>query len=133
MEPDMPDVLVEVRGSWLGKRKLRFLEAIHVALVEAIRIPLDDKVLRLVEHAPDNFIIPGDKGERYTRVEIMLFAGRSLDAKRKLYQTIVRNLEPFGIPGTDIKIVLVEVPAENWGIRGGHAASDIDLGFEVRV
>ncbi|HWG80332.1 MAG TPA: tautomerase family protein [Stellaceae bacterium] len=129
----MPDVLVEVRGSWLGPRKPRFLEAIHAALVDAIRIPPDDKVLRLVEHAPENFIIPGDKGGHYTRIEITMFAGRSLDAKRKLYQAVVRNLEPFGVPGADIKIVLVEVPAENWGIRGGHAACDIDLGFEVRV
>lgn len=129
----MPDVLVEVRGSWLGQRKTRFLAAVHGALVEAIRIPQDDKVLRLIEHAPENFIIPGDKGEHYTRIEITLFAGRSLDAKRKLYQAIVRNLEPFGVPGADIKIVLVEVPPENWGIRGGHAASDIELGFEVRV
>jgi phenylpyruvate tautomerase PptA (4-oxalocrotonate tautomerase family) len=129
----MPDVLVEVRGRWLGERKSRFLEAIHAALVDALRIPLDDKVLRLVEHAPDNFIIPRDKGEHYTRIEIAMFAGRSLDAKRKLYQAIVRNLEPFGVPGADIKIVLVEVPAENWGIRGGRAASDIELGFEVRV
>lgn len=40
----MPDVLVEVRGSWLGARKPRFLEAIHAALVDAIRIPRDDKV-----------------------------------------------------------------------------------------
>ena len=129
----MPDVLVEVRGRWLGKKKPRFLEAIHAALVEAIRIPLDDKVLRIVEHAPEDFIIPGDKGERYTRIEIMMFAGRSLDAKRQLYQAIVKNLEPFGVPGGDIKIVLAEVPAENWGIRGGHAACDIELGFEVRV
>lgn len=129
----MPDVLVEVRGRWLGERKARFLGAVHAALVEALRIPHDDKVLRLVEHAAEDFIIPGDKGERYTRIEIMMFAGRSLDAKRKLYQAIVRNLEPFGVPGTDIKIVLVEVPAENWGIRGGHAACDIELGFDVRV
>jgi phenylpyruvate tautomerase PptA (4-oxalocrotonate tautomerase family) len=129
----MPDVLIEVRGRWLGDRKSRFLEAVHAALVDAIRIPLDDKVLRIIEHAPEDFVIPSDKGERYTRIEITMFSGRSLNAKRKLYKTIVQNLAPFGVPGADIKIVLVEVPAENWGIRGGHAACDIDLGFEIRV
>ena len=30
-------------------------------------------------------------------------------------------------------ITLRESPAENWGIRGGQAASDVDLGFDVNV
>lgn len=129
----MPDVLVEVRGSWLGPKKSQFLDAIHAALVEAIKIPRDDKVLRFVAHAPEDFVIPPARGEKFTRIEITLFAGRSLEAKRKLYKAIVRNLEPFGVPPMDVKIALIEVPAENWEIRGGHAASDIDIGFEVRV
>ena len=129
----MPDVLVEVRGGWLGARKAAFLEAIHAALVEALKIPPGDKVMRFVAHAPDDFVIPPARGEKYTRIEITMFAGRSLDAKRKLYRTIVHNLAAFDVPATDIKIVLVDVPAENWGIRGGHAGCDIDLGFEVAV
>lgn len=129
----MPDVLIEVRGGWVGDRKARFIEAIHSALVETIKIPPDDKVLRFVAHAPEDFVIPPAFSERFTRIEITMFAGRSLEAKRKLYKAIVRNLEPFGVPAKDVKIVLVEVPAENWGVRGGHAACDIDLGFEIRV
>ena len=129
----MPDVLVEVRGNWLGDEKARFLDAIHSAMVETIKIPHNDKVLRFHSYALDDFVIPPERGERFTRIEITMFAGRSLEAKRKLYRAIVRNLEPFGVPPTDVKIALIEVPATNWGIRGGHAASDIDLGFEVRV
>ena len=97
------------------------------------RYPLDDKLLRLVAHAPDDFIIPPGRGEKFTRIEITLFNGRSLEAKRKLYTAIVRNLEPFGVPAEDVKIILLEVPPENWGVRGGHAACDIDIGFKVRV
>ena len=129
----MPDVLIEVRGGWVGDRKTRFIEAIHAALVETIKIPPDDKVLRFVDYAAEDFIIPPAFGEKFTRVEITMFSGRSLDAKRALYKAIVRNLKPFGVPASDVKIVLIEVPAENWGIRGGHAACDIDLGFEIRV
>nr|WP_238326414.1 tautomerase family protein [Desulfuromonas acetoxidans] len=61
------------------------------------------------------------------------FAGRSLDAKRSLYQAIVNNLEPFGIPKSHVKIMLREITAENWGIRGGQAACDVELGFKVDV
>jgi phenylpyruvate tautomerase PptA (4-oxalocrotonate tautomerase family) len=62
-----------------------------------------------------------------------MFAGRSLDAKRHLYRAVVRNLGRLGIPPSDVLIALREVALENWGIRGGTPASDVDLGFEVDV
>lgn len=129
----MPDVLIEVRGNWIGTRKAQMIEAVHGALVEAIKIPRDDRVLRFVSHATEDFVIPPHHGEKFTRIEITMFAGRSRDAKRKLYREIVRRLEPFGVPSKDVKIVLVEVTSENWGLRGGHAGCDIDLGFEINV
>jgi phenylpyruvate tautomerase PptA (4-oxalocrotonate tautomerase family) len=45
----------------------------------------------------------------------------------------VANLGRLGIPASDVIIVLDEVPLENWGIRGGTPASDVDLGSEVGV
>jgi len=132
-EWNMPDVLVEVKGFWLGQQKSQFLDAVHAALIETLRTPPEDKVLRVIEYAAEDFVIPQATSERFTRIEITMFAGRSSDAKRALYQTIVRNLETFRVPPEDIKVVLVEVPAENVGIRGGRAACDIDLGYEIRV
>jgi phenylpyruvate tautomerase PptA (4-oxalocrotonate tautomerase family) len=129
----MPDVLVEVRGKWLGVRKRDFLDAIHSALVEAIKIPPEDRVTRLVEYKADDFVTPPKLSPRFTRIAITMYAGRSLDAKRRLYRAITRNLEPFGVPPKSVKIVLMEVPGENWGVRGGHAACDIDLGFDLHV
>ena len=38
-----------------------------------------------------------------------------MDAKRTLYQAIVRNLAPLGVPALDIKITLIETAPENWG------------------
>ncbi|NJH96449.1 tautomerase family protein, partial [Salmonella enterica subsp. enterica serovar Anatum] len=61
------------------------------------------------------------------------FAGRTLDTKRNLYRSIVENLSVLGIPKDHIKILLREIPAENWGIRGGQAACDVDLGFDIQV
>jgi hypothetical protein len=29
--------------------------------------------------------------------------------------------------------MLREIPKENWGIRGGQAACDVELGFKVEV
>ena len=129
----MPDILVEVRGGWIGSRKKELMLAIHGALIESIKTDPEDKVIRLVEHSPDDFIVPIPAGDRFTRIEITMFVGRSIEAKRMLYKTMVKALAAFGIPAKDTKIVLVEVPLENVGIRGGQAACDIQLSYEVKV
>jgi phenylpyruvate tautomerase PptA (4-oxalocrotonate tautomerase family) len=125
--------LVEVKGRWLGQRKAQFLEAVHSALVATLHTPEEDKVLRLVEHAAEDFTIPRAMSEKFTRLEITMFAGRSGETKRALYKAIVRSLEPFGVPPEDIKVILLEVPPGNVGLRGGKAASDVDLGYEIQV
>ena len=129
----MPNVLVETRGGWLGAKRTALLDAMRAATVEALRIPADALVLRLVEHPMECFAVPDGAAERYTHIVIQMFAGRSLSAKRALYQAIVRNLEPFGVPPDDVRIILQEVARENVGMRGGKAAADLELGYEVKV
>ena len=126
----MPNATIEVRRQYTRAEEAGIVDAVHAAMIEGLRIPEADKTVRLVVHEPHRF--PHDS-ERYTLVDIDLFSGRSLGAKRALYSAIVRNLEPFDIPGDQIKILLRESPAENWGIRGGVPASEVDLGFEVNV
>jgi phenylpyruvate tautomerase PptA (4-oxalocrotonate tautomerase family) len=129
----MPNVLIETRAGWLGAKRTALLDAIQAATVEALRIPSDALVLRLVEHPMECFAVPDGAAERYTHIVIQMLAGRSLSAKRALYQAIVRNLEPFGVPPDDTRIILNDIPHENVGMRGGKAAADLELGYEVRV
>jgi phenylpyruvate tautomerase PptA (4-oxalocrotonate tautomerase family) len=129
----MPDVLAEVRKGWIADGGSRFLDAIHAGIVEALHTPEDDKVLRLVQHPPEDFAIPGSAGERYSHIEITMFAGRTPAAKRALYRAIVRNLERFGVPPDDVKIILIEVSPESVGMRGGIAACDLDIGYAIKV
>jgi phenylpyruvate tautomerase PptA (4-oxalocrotonate tautomerase family) len=86
-------------------------------------------------HEPHRFACPPDRKhpEAYTVVTISAFAGRSLDAKRLLYRSIVENLLPLGIPSDHVLILLQEVPRENWGVRGGQAACDVDIGFKIEI
>jgi phenylpyruvate tautomerase PptA (4-oxalocrotonate tautomerase family) len=129
----MPDVLIEVRGDWLGNRKADFIEAVEKGIVKALRTPKEDKILRLIEHSLDNFSIPIWAGERFTHIEITMFRGRSIEIKRDLYRTIVENLAPFGVPPNDVKIILIEVLPSEVGMRGGRAASDLELGYDVAI
>lgn len=131
----MPTVLIEVRKQYPSEQEGALIEAVHSALREAFKILPDDKNVRLVVHQPHRFACPPDqeKPEAYTHIGIDVFPGRSLDAKRKLYQAIVNNLEPLGIPKNHVIILLREIAKDNWGIRGGQAGCDVELGFKLEV
>lgn len=131
----MPSILIEVRKHYTEEQEVALIEAVHAALRHAFKILPGDRNVRLVVHAPHRFACPPakEKPDVYTHISIDAFAGRSLDAKRLLYRSVVDNLAALGIPKDHVKIVLRELPKENWGIRGGQAGCDVDLGFEVEV
>lgn len=129
----MPLATVEVRTKYSPQQEIAIIDAVHAAMVEGIKIPEWDKNVRLIAHEPHRFAVPPGYGERYALISIDLFVGRSLDAKRALYRAIAARLEPLGIPPREVKVLLREIPRENFGVRGGVPASEIDLGFEVNV
>lgn len=131
----MPSVLIEVRQEYPQDIEKGIMEAVHKALRDSFKIKPGDRNVRLLVHPPHRFECPPERTqpEYYTHISIDCFIGRSLDAKRSLYQNIVANLEAFDIPGDHVKIMLRELPKENWGIRGGQAACDVQLGFKVEV
>lgn len=129
----MPIARIEVKRSWPPDKQQYLIEATHAAMVEALKIPKHDRLIRFVEYRPEHFAAPPGVSENYTLVEISLFPSRSLDAKRNLYQGIVKRFGEIGIEPMDVRVVLYEVPMENWGIRGGVPASDVDPGFKIDV
>jgi phenylpyruvate tautomerase PptA (4-oxalocrotonate tautomerase family) len=120
-------------GTWARGSEREVIETVQSALLSALKIPDYDRDVVLDIYDAATRIVPTGRSERYTRIEVVMFSGRSLDAKGALYQALVANLSALGVPATEIKIILQEVPAENWGLRGGQPASEIDLGFEVDV
>ena len=128
----MPLVKVSLLKGKSIEEKKALLDAIHAALLDAFKIPENDRTQRIFEFEPENFDIPEEKTSNYTIIEIDVFPGRSLDAKRKLYQKIVQNLNEQ-IQPNDILVVSKEPPLDNWGVRGGMPASEIDLGFKLDV
>lgn len=129
----MPLAKIEVRKSRPATEATALIEAIYQALREALKVPERDRQIRYIEYKPEHFAVPPGATENYTFVEITMFPGRSLNAKRTLYQTIVKRFGALGIAPSDVFIVLNEPPLDNWGIRGGVPASEIDLGFNLKV
>ena len=129
----MPLVRLEVRQGRSATQKQALLDAAHAALVEALGIPDHDRMQRIVEHARDDLELPPGSSDDFVLVEVTMFAGRSRQAKRLLYQALVRNFGMLGVAPANVLVVLQEPPMENWGIRGGKPASEVDLGFRVEV
>ena len=127
----MPLVHVHLRAGRTRAQKQAILDALHAAFVEALRIPQTDRNQLLHEYAPEDF--EARYGPEGLFVEAMVFPGRSLDAKRKLYRLIAEGMDAAGVGRDKVLVVLHEPALENWGIRGGQAATDVDLGFKVEV
>jgi phenylpyruvate tautomerase PptA (4-oxalocrotonate tautomerase family) len=128
----MPSTRI-VTGSWARGSECKVIEAVQSALLSSLKLPDYDRDVVLDIYDETTRIVLTGRSQRYTRVEVTLFAGRSMEAKRALYKAMVANLAQLGVPENEVKTVLIEVPAENWGLRGGYPASEIDLGFKIDV
>lgn len=128
----MPAVQI-ITGEWARGRESDLIDAVQSAMVSTIKIPEWDRDVIVDLYDAVQRAVPSGKSERYTRIEIKLFSGRSIEAKRELYRAIVENLAALGVPELETKIILVEVPMQNWGLRGGKPGSDIEIGFKVEV
>jgi phenylpyruvate tautomerase PptA (4-oxalocrotonate tautomerase family) len=128
----MPATRIETRTGWINGRRAELLEAVQRALVEGIRIPEEDRCIRLYELPAEAVLAPPGTTDKYTVVEVSMFKGRSLEAKRRLYSALARELAAFGLERRDVKVLIHELVRENWSV-GGVALSDVELGFTVEV
>lgn len=128
----MPCVRITT-GMWAMGAEMRLIEAVQAALVSAFEIPEWDRDIVLDLYDATRRIVSTGRSERYTRIENIGIAARSMDAKRALFKSIVNNLEAVGVPRNESRIVLLEPPPENWGIKGGVPASETDFGFRIEV
>ena len=128
----MPIVDISLLSGWGVEDRRKISDEVHSALVETFKIPDSDYTHRVRDYKKDEFILPGNRSGRYALIEITALAGRSRDAKKKLYRTIVDRLSKFGIAPNDTMIVIHEPTKENWGING-QPADEIDLGYKLDV
>lgn len=128
----MPSTRIETRVGWLDGRHEELIAAVQAALVAGIGIPEDDLSIRILEYPVSCFATRPGSGPRYSVVEISMFSGRSIEAKRRLYANLAKSFWAFGVPDCDLKIIIHDVPRENWSV-GGVALSDVKIGFRIDV
>src|SRR3990172_3274356 len=88
----MPLVRIEMLEGRPPEYRKAVLDGVHAALVEAFRIPPGDRNQVLHEHEHENFAIMEGKSLAFLLIELVVFPGRALEAKRKRYSASVRSL-----------------------------------------
>jgi len=126
---------VKVYGlrSHLETKRAAIGEAVHSAVMEALCYPKEKKFHRFFPLEPEDFVFPDDRSTAYTIIEISMFEGRTVEAKKALIRLLYKNLhEAAGIDSRDVEITLFETPKENWGIRG-IPGDELALNYKVKV
>ncbi len=117
----------------LAKNREALSLAIHSAVMEALAYPEEKKFHRFIPLDSNNFVYPKDRSENYTIIEISMFEGRSVVAKKQLINLIFENVDrQVGINPQDVEITIFETPKHNWGIRG-KPGDELSLNYKVDV
>ncbi len=123
----MPLVRIALRKGKSPEFRRAVSDGVHRAMVEAIKVPEQDKFQIITEHDESGLIYdPSYLGISRTDgvilIQITLNAGRTVEAKKALYARIVQLLrEVPGVRPEDVFVSLVEVPKENWSFGNGIA------------
>lgn len=108
-------------------------DTLHSCIVTAFQYPESKRFHRFFYMEEGDFYFPEDKSSQYTIIEISLFEGRSIEAKKALYQLIFMHFkQDLLISSNDIEITLTETPLYNWGIRG-MPGDELALDYKVVV
>jgi phenylpyruvate tautomerase PptA (4-oxalocrotonate tautomerase family) len=117
----------------LNKNKAKMSEVIHSCIVDGLKFPKDKKFQRYFPMDLDNFYFPTGRTEKYTIIEVSIFEGRSVEAKKEFIKLMYNRFrEQLDIEENDIEITIFETPKFNWGIRG-LPGDELTLNYKVNV
>ena len=129
----MPQVKIYGLRAQLDSHRVPLSDAIHAGLTSAFGLPESKRFQRFIALEPEDFVFPSVRTQNYTIIEIVMFEGRSAEAKRSLICALFANIEAAtGIAPQDIEITLFETPAANWGIRG-QLGDELALSYSTHI
>lgn len=117
----------------LNKHKHKMSDVIHSCMVDGLKFPPEKKFQRFFPMDTADFYFPTGRTEKYTIIEVSMFEGRSVDAKKEFIGLVYRRFrEQLDILENDIEITIFETPMFNWGIRG-LPGDELTLNYKVNV
>lgn len=118
---------------YLNPIKAQLSDVIHSCIVDALSFPSDKRAHRFFPLEVEDFYYPAGRSPRYTVVEISMFEGRSVEAKKNLIRLLFqRTQSELNLAADDLEIAIAETPKHNWGFRG-QPGDEISLNYKVGV
>lgn len=129
----MAQVKIYALASYLEVSKAELSRVVHSCLMDALELPEAKRFQRFFPLSVEDFLFPEDRSSRYTILEIQLFEGRSVEAKKRLIRLLFgRFTAELGYDVNDLEINLIETPRHNWGVRG-LPGDELGLTYKVEV
>ncbi len=122
----MPLVRIDVNEGRTPKELQRLSRGVHDAILAEYGIPERDYFHILTEH-PQGQIFAQDAGLGFERtggvvmIQIFTQAGRTQEAKQRLFAAVAEKLSGVGVAGEDVFIGYVENTAGDWSFGFGRA------------
>ena len=88
----MAQVKIYARRAHLERVRTTLSDAIHGVLQETLGLPADKRFQRFLPLDDADFVHPPDRGEGYTVVELVMFAGRSEETKRACLRRLMAEV-----------------------------------------
>lgn len=106
---------------------------IHSCMVDALEYPLDKKFHRFFPMDKEDFYFASERTQSYTIIEISMFEGRTIQAKKQLVKLLFERINnQLNISPQDVEITIFETPKHNWGIRG-LPGDELALNYKVNI
>lgn len=117
----------------LNPIKKKLSNVIRSCMVEALDFPSDKRFHRFFPLDKEDFYFASGRTESYTVIEVSMFEGRSVEAKKELLKLLFKRINSeLNISPQDIEITIFETPKHNWGIRG-LPGDELKLSYKVNV
>jgi phenylpyruvate tautomerase PptA (4-oxalocrotonate tautomerase family) len=113
--------------------KTSLSDAIHSCVVDALQFPRDKRAHRFFPMDSADLHYPGSGSPRYTIIEISMFKGRSVEAKKSLIRLLFERVgSQCGRLPNEIEVTITETPKCNWGFRS-LPGDEVGLSYKVEV
>jgi phenylpyruvate tautomerase PptA (4-oxalocrotonate tautomerase family) len=114
-------------------RRTKLSDVIHSCAIDALGLPPDKRFHRFIALEKADFIFPAGRSDDYIIIEISMFEGRTVDAKKHLIALLFERIgSEMQIGVNDVEITIFETPRQNWGIRG-QPGDELELSYKVTV
>lgn len=123
----MPQVKIYSMAEHLTDRRDRLMAVLNDSFLAVMGLTPEKIVYRFFPMNPEDLCALGERSdaaeptlrERFTVVEITVFAGRSAEVKTQFIETIfVQAEKQLQLTAVDLEIMLWEIPSGNYGLRG---------------